>query len=156
MIVRPVEPRDHADIIELIRSIYDDYENMVLEVEHEAPHYLQPGDYFRSRAGDFWVVERDGLIVATVAMSVVGTMAELFCLYVRQSDRRQGLGRMLVEMVRREAEERGAHRLVMWSDTRFTDAHRLYRHMGFTQEGRRQLHDLSNTAEFGFWINLPK
>lgn len=154
--IRPVEPKDHAEIIAMIRSIYDDYDNMVLEVEKEAPHYLDPGKHFRSRGGDFWVVERNGEIVATVAATVAGNRAELFCLYVRQDARRQGLARRLVELVIAAAAQRGANRLEMWSDTRFTDAHRLYRNMGFTQDGERELHDLSDTVEYGFWINLPK
>ena len=40
--------------------------------------------------------------------------------------------------------------MTLWSDTRFTRAHRLYERLGFEREGTRKLQDLNNTTEFGF------
>jgi RimJ/RimL family protein N-acetyltransferase len=45
----------------------------------------------------------------------------------------------------------GIDRLVLWSDTRFDRAHRLYEGMGFTRTGERELPDDPNdTREFGY------
>ena len=42
-------------------------------------------------------------------------------------------------------------RLILWSDTRFDQAHRLYERMGFRRTGERILpDDLNQTREYGF------
>ena len=82
-------------------------------------------------------------------------VAELHRLYVRPDRRGQGLGSDLVRRVERHARERDAHRLFFWSDTRFTDAHRLYTRLGYGQaEGRRDLGDISNSSEYLFEKSL--
>jgi putative acetyltransferase len=48
------------------------------------------------------------------------------------------------------ARGKGASRIVLWSDTRFLTAHRLYRRLGYAQQGSRQLADISQSAEYGF------
>jgi len=49
----------------------------------------------------------------------------------------------------RLAERAGARRL--WTDSRFTDAHRLYARLGWGPTGAtRELHDLSATTELEF------
>jgi putative acetyltransferase len=41
--------------------------------------------------------------------------------------------------------------MFFWSDTRFTDAHRLYARLGYVQaDGRRDLGDVSNSTEYRF------
>jgi putative acetyltransferase len=44
--------------------------------------------------------------------------------------------------------------MFMWSDTRFADAHRLYRSLGFRQCGYRELNDSNNSKEYGFEMSL--
>jgi putative acetyltransferase len=46
--------------------------------------------------------------------------------------------------------------MFLWSDTRFTDAHRLYRSLGFRDCGYRELNDSNNSKEYGFEIALVK
>jgi putative acetyltransferase len=69
---------------------------------------------------------------------------------VHPSRRRQGWGRRLTELAIDYARRAGRRRMILWSDTRFLDAHRLYRKMGFTQRGMRELHDSNNSVEYGF------
>jgi putative acetyltransferase len=57
---------------------------------------------------------------------------------------------MAIEHARR-ADRR---RMILWSDTRFIDAHRLYTDMGFLQTGRRDLRDANNSVEYGFELAL--
>ena len=44
----------------------------------------------------------------------------------------------------------GLSRMVLWSDTRFVEAHAFYRAEGYAQTRMRRLQDLSCTTEYGF------
>ncbi len=151
--LRPTVPEDVPDILALIAEVFGEY-GCVLDAEHEDTHLLDPGPYFRERGGDFWVVERDGRILATVALVLHDDAGEIRCLYVHRSLRRQGWGRRLSEMTMDLARQAGKRRMILWSDTRFVEAHALYRAMGFSQHGTRELHDSNNTVEHGFEITL--
>ena len=122
---RPVTQADTNAVIRLIGEVWAEYD-CVLDTDIEEKHLLDPGTYFRSRGGDFWVVEEDGRIVATVAVMFEDGVPELKSLYVAREGRRKGLGERLTRMVEDFARERGAKEIVLWSDTRFSDAHRLY------------------------------
>lgn len=93
---------------------------------------------------------------ATAAPTTSATaIAELKTLYVWPDARRSGLGAALVAHVEREAQARfGATRMELWSDTRFTDAHRLYERLGYRRGSTRALHDLSNTLEYFYARDL--
>lgn len=151
--LRPTEPDDVPGILALIDEIFAEY-GCTLDAEHEDTYLLSPGPYFRERGGEFWVVEIDHKILATVAVLLRADAAELKCLYVHRSLRRQGWGRKLTELTMNFAREAGKRRMTLWSDTRFGEAHRLYSGMGFTQTGTRELHDSNNTTEYGFEISL--
>ena len=153
--LRPTVPGDVPRILALIGSIFREYD-CVLNVETEDVHLQNPGEYFRRRGGEFWVVEDAGEIVATGGFILVGEVAELKSLYVDPRRRRQGWGRRLTELVIARARERGCTRLALWSDTRFTKAHALYRDLGFTQEGERDLHDSNHSREYGFYLLLKQ
>jgi len=75
-------------------------------------------------------------------------------LYVHPSLRRQGWGRKLTTLAIAYAQAAGKQKMILWSDTRFTDAHRLYRNLGFTEMGRRDLNDSNNSVEYGFEMPL--
>ena len=151
--LRPTVPQDVPGILALIVEVFSEY-GCVLDAEHEDTHLLDPGPYFRERGGDFWVVEQEGRIVATVALALHGDAGEIRCLYIHRSLRRQGWGRRLSEMTMDVARQAGKRRMILWSGTRFVEAHALYRAMGFSQHGTRELHDSNNTVEHGFEITL--
>ncbi len=82
--------------------------------------------------------------------------AELKTLYVAAAARRRGLGVTLVRRAEREALAWGIADLGLWTDSRFTDAHRLYSRLGYAATGRsRDLHDLSGTTEIEYRRTLP-
>ncbi len=151
--LRPTVPEDVRGILALIGEIFAEY-GCVLDAENEDTYLLNPGPYFRERGGEFWVVEDRGQIVATVALALHADAGELKCLYVHRSFRRQGWGRVLTELTMDYARQAGKHRMILWSDTRFREAHRLYSRMGFSQRGARELHDSNNSIEYGFEIPL--
>ncbi len=150
---RPATRDDIPGIQALIASVYAEYDT-VLDLEGEDAHLIDPGDYFRSHGGEFWVMEEGAAIKATCAVLLHKTKAELKALYVHPSLRRRGIGAQLTKLVIDYARRHGRHKLILWSDTRFLDAHALYHKMGFTQRGRRELHDINNTVEHGFEMVL--
>ena len=93
---RPTVPEDVPGILNLIAGIYAEYD-CVLDAENDERHLLEPGAYFRAHGGEFWVVEENGVIRATVAVMLHDDAGELKTLYVHPSLRRQGLGRALSE-----------------------------------------------------------
>src|SRR5258707_141852 len=61
------------------------------------------------------------------------------------------IGCALVETVLDWCRAHEIPRLILWSDTRFEQAHRLYSRMGFIQTGERDLPlDVNGTREYGF------
>jgi putative acetyltransferase len=166
--VRTAEDTDAAGLIALVGSCFSEYEGCVLETEHEMPHLLRAASHFAGVGGRAWVAVVDGSVVdgtvvhgSGVNGSVVGSVAcrpatdagglELQMLYVLRPWRRRGLGARFVGLVEGEARRRRARFVELWSDTRFTDAHRLYRTLGYEQlPDVRELHDLSATREYRF------
>jgi putative acetyltransferase len=151
--LRPTIPEDVPGILALIGEIYSEYD-CVLDAQAEERHLLEPGHYFRARDGEFWVVEDDGKIRATVAVMLEQDAGELKSLYVHSSLRRQGWGRRLTRLAIDYARAKGKRKMILWSDTRFESAHRLYRSMGFQEMGLRELHDSNNSIEYGFELSL--
>jgi N-acetylglutamate synthase-like GNAT family acetyltransferase len=150
--LRPTVPEDVPGILALIGEVYAEYD-CVLNAEEDERHLLTPGPYFRSHGGEFWVVEESGLIRATVAVMLAEDAGELKSLYVHSSLRRQGWGRKLTMLAIAFARAGGRRKMILWSDTRFLDAHRLYRSLGFRETGVRDLHDSNNSVEYGFELS---
>jgi len=48
---------------------------------------------------------------------------------------------------------KGRSEIILWSDTRFTNAHRLYEKLGFKPLGKRELKDINKSVELGFKRN---
>jgi len=154
MKIRPVIKRDVPQIIKLIGDIWVEYD-CVWNLEQEDKHLLAPDDYFHSHNGEFWVAAIKSEIIATVAVLMLDdTTAELKSLYVRKDFRKQGLGEDLTNLAVEFARMKRARKIILWSDTRFTKAHRLYERMKFQKTGERELNDLNNSVEFGFKRNL--
>jgi putative acetyltransferase len=119
----------------------------------DLPDLLRAGSSFDAKGGAFWVVEDErGRVCACVAVDYPKPGAgELHRLYVRPDRRGQGLGSRLVRMAEDQAREQGAREMFFWSDTRFTNAHRLYERSGYTRMAEtRELGDVSRTVEYRF------
>jgi putative acetyltransferase len=153
--IRPALEADTQGVISLVAEVYAEY-GLKLDPEEDAErHILTPGPYFRASGGEFWVVvDAAGKVKATVAVYLHVDAGELKTLYVHPTWRRKGWGRRLSELAMDYARRAGKRRMILWSDTRFLDAHRLYRRMGFSECGVRELDDSNNTIEYGFEIFL--
>ncbi|MDP9432952.1 MAG: GNAT family N-acetyltransferase [Actinomycetota bacterium] len=150
-VLRDARDDDSAALIELIGSCWAEYPGCVLDVDAEEPWLRSPATAYGACGGRLWVAELDGRVVGCAGLRG----RELKSLYVAAAARRRGLGARLVRVVEREAAARGCRDLVLWSDTRFLEAHRLYAACGWEMQPEiRGLHDLSNTTEHLFTKTL--
>lgn len=151
-ILRPAEDSDAQDLFGLLSLCFADYPGCFVDPHDDLKDLRAPGAP-RPNDGVLWVTEDGtGRICACVSVDFPerGT-AELHRLYVRPDRRGKGLGSSLVRAVERHARAKGAARMVFWSDTRFTDAHRLYERLGYRRTGRRRdLGDISRSSEYHF------
>ncbi|HEY8383627.1 MAG TPA: GNAT family N-acetyltransferase [Microvirga sp.] len=152
-VLRPARDDDAQDLYGLITLCFAEYPGCFTDPHDDLPDLRRPASAAAEKKGSFWVVEDErGRVRACVFVDFPepGT-AELHRLYVRPDQRRQGLGAYLVSHVEEHARRNGASRVVFWSDTRFTQAHRLYERMGYGRDGRtRDLGDVSNSVEYFF------
>jgi N-acetylglutamate synthase-like GNAT family acetyltransferase len=153
MNVRLATADDAPAIVEMITGVFAEY-GLTCEPAGFDRDLADPGGYCRDRAGEFWVVEAGGAIVATVGLTIGGTVGELKRLYVDRAARGHGLGRRLTQLAIDHACAAGCTRFVAWSDTLFEHAHALYRSIGFTQDGKRPLYDINQSWEYGFSMDL--
>ncbi|MBA1157508.1 GNAT family N-acetyltransferase [Microvirga mediterraneensis] len=151
--LRPVVEDDAQDLFGLLSLCYAEYPGCFVDPHDDLPDLLSPSASYAGTGGAFWVVDDErGRVCACVAVDFPesGT-AELHRLYVRPDQRGRGLGAALVRRAESHARAKGAGRIVLWSDTRFTTSHRLYRRWGYAQiDGQRQLMDISKTVEYRF------
>lgn len=157
LVVRPVEDGDSGELIALIDMVFGEYPNCVLDVDNEMPELKAPARAAKESDARWWVAEAGGAIVASCAVEPeenVETL-ELKRLYVAKDARRRGLAAHFIDLAEREARNRGAKRIVLWSDTRFSDAHRLYERLGYARQPRtRALPDISKSIEFQYLKDL--
>ena len=157
LVIRPIVDSDRQDLFGLIAICYADYPGCFVDPHDDLPDLRAPSTSYDRTGGAFWAVEDErGRVCACVAVDFPesGT-AELQRLYVRPDQRGMGLGSRLVHRAEVHARSKGASRMVLWSDTRFVTAHRLYKRLGYVQgEGQRQLTDISQSVEYRFKKNL--
>jgi putative acetyltransferase len=157
LVIRPIVDSDRQDLFGLIAICYADYPGCFVDPHDDLPDLRAPSTSYDRTGGAFWAVEDErGRVCACVAVDFPesGT-AELHRLYVRPDQRGMGLGSRLVHRAEVHARSKGASRMVLWSDTRFVTAHRLYKRLGYVQgEGQRQLADISQSVEYRFKKNL--
>jgi GNAT superfamily N-acetyltransferase len=157
-VLRAVADSDAAGVRALIGGCFAEYDGCVLDPDGIDAWMAMPASSYAGKGGQFWVLSVPG--GATLAACVgwapeADGRAELKNLYVRASARRRGLGRRLVQLVEEAARGYGADTMLLWSDTRFLDAHRLYEDLGYQRTGQRALYDPSNSIEYGFAKALP-
>jgi putative acetyltransferase len=159
--IRHAADADAEGVIALYAACWGEYEGMILDTEEEMAHLHGVASHYRRAGGEAWVAEwstapfgaaSPGGVAGTVAWRpLTDQHAELQMLYVMPDARHKGLASHLVGMVERRVAGLGFAVLELWSDIRFTNAHRLYRTLGWEQlEETRFVGDLSNSTEFHF------
>jgi len=142
---------DVHGVIALIGRVFAEY-GFIFDAAVEVPDLHAFAAHYAPPHGSFYVVRRDTVVVGSVGVERLDAeTAELHRLYLDVAWRGRGLGRALVEAVLDWCRAHEVPRLVLWSDTRFDLAHRLYERMGFLRTGERILpEDVNDTREHGF------
>ncbi|HEU4367531.1 MAG TPA: GNAT family N-acetyltransferase [Methylomirabilota bacterium] len=150
MTIAPATRADAPGVIDLIGRVFVEY-GWIWDPAIEVPDLLRWTAYEPPR-GAFWVIRQGERVVGSAGVDRVDARtAELHRLYLDPAVRGRGLGDALVETVVAWCRERAVARLVLWSDTRFAHAHRLYVRHGFRQAGERVLpEDANQTREYHF------
>lgn len=141
---------DAPGVIELIGRVFVEY-GWIWDPAAEVPDLLRWTPY-EPPDGAFFVVREEGRVVGSVGVHRFGDdVAELHRLYLDAAVRGRGLGDALVQTVLAWCRDNGVSRLLLWSDTRFVHAHRLYLRHGFRRTGERELpQDVNQTREYHF------
>lgn len=152
MLLRPGRDADADGFVALIGRCWSDHPGCVLDVEHEERELLALGSYCAGRGGALWTAEEAGTVIGMAAILPAQAGAwELKKLYVHPDAHGSGLGQRLLQAAEAHAASAGASRLTLWSDTRFTRAHRFYEKRSYVRDGPvRALDDLSRSLEFGY------
>jgi putative acetyltransferase len=151
LVLRHVRDDDADAIISLISAVWSEYPGKILVPETDMPELLQPATSYARHDGRFWVLEANGRTIGTVALqpSEEPGVVELQKLYVARGLRRNGAGSFLCHLVEREARQRGAHAVELWSDVKLLDAHRRYEQLGYRRGPEiRQRDDTSHTVQY--------
>jgi putative acetyltransferase len=150
----PIVPATRADapgVIELIRRVFVEY-GWIWDEATEVSDLLRWSPHYEPPRGAFYVIRSQGRVMGSAGVDrPAAATAELHRLYLDPAMRGRGLGDALVETIVAWCRAQGVPRLTLWSDTRFTHAHRLYLRHGFRQTGERVLpQDVNHTREYHF------
>jgi len=149
--IAPATAADVPGVAALIGRVYAEY-GFVYDPRVEVPDLFDFDAHYAPPRGAFFVVRGAQTIVGSVGVELLDSRtAELHRLYLDAELRGRGTGRALTDTVLAWCRSREISHLVLWSDTRFDLAHRLYTRMGFTRTGERTLaEDVNDTREYRF------
>lgn len=156
MTIRIVDARDadRAALIALIEPIFAEYDGVIFDLE-ELPELEHIATSFARAGGAFWCAFEGERLVGSVGWIPAKDGIELRKLYVARDFRRHGLGDRLARKVEDAARSQGAAFVELWSDVKFTTAHRFYEARGYQRGSRtRSLGDKSDTVEYYFRLRL--
>ena len=146
MKVRRAIAADSPAVAVVVRAVYDEFGF----TWDEAGYHADLRDVEATYAA-FYIADVDGRIVGTAGLTSHGSLERL---YVLAEARGSGAGSALLTAVADEARRRGHDRLEIWSDKRFTDAHRLYERHGARVIGERVHDDPDSSHEWGLVLDL--
>jgi len=152
--IRQAVDADGDAIIRVVNACFKLYEDqgVYLDMDNLDADLVALRSKYEKLGGEIWVAENDQKIVGIVGYTPeAGGMIELKRLYVEPGLHGSGLGLRLLAMVEEALDRRGDTAISLWSDTRFTRAHKFYERAGYIRQAEtRFLHDLSKTEEYCF------
>lgn len=134
MIVRAYRPGDAQAVIDVIVPIQREEFGVSITAEDQPDLADIPG-WYQTGAGQFWLAERDGRAVGTIALKDIGDGAvALRKMFVRPEGRGPaGAASALLATALEHARAHGVREIWLGTTDRFLAAHRFYEKNGFTQ-----------------------
>ena len=155
VIYRPGLDADASQLIALVEKCYAEYDGCILDVAGEEPQLNYIATHFAGKNGEFWTAHLEDKLVGCIGYTFLQGELELKHLYVDGDIRRRGIASRLCDQVEQAAERLRVDKIVLWTDTRFKEAHQLYENRGFVGGAKtRTLNDLSNTVEYYYEKSL--
>jgi GNAT superfamily N-acetyltransferase len=172
--VRLATGADSLGIVDVIQTVYNEY-GFTWEADGYHADLYDIEKHYLSQGEPFWVAEMDGKIVGTVAcetfplipgnfgetavvdgdVRVSATTCSVERLYVHPDARGNGIASALMEVCMQWAREQGHKAMEVWSDKRFTAAHKLYQKLQAKVVGERICPgDPDEAEEHGFILPL--
>lgn len=156
-----IEIRDATDddgeaLLLVMGAAFAEYPPCLME-RGEYPELARPASSFREHGGVLWVVEDHLGVVGCggVAPSTEPGLFELKKIYLLPRARGRRLGGQLVSLAETFARAAGGTRAHLFSDTRFTTAHRVYERAGYVLlPDVRALGDVSQSLEYHYEKSL--
>jgi RimJ/RimL family protein N-acetyltransferase len=151
----PYDGQRHGDgPWRVVAAVFEEYGFPFAESDYDAD-LADPATYYDGTTGWFSVVEDDGgLVVGCVGLTDEGEACSS-CTGCTCWHRRGGAGRERAGAVGTGCgTERGARKVILFSDVHFEDAHRLYRRFGFCCTRFRYAPDPWQSREWGFELDL--
>lgn len=139
----------------VIKGVYEEYGLTWDPDDYHRDLYTVQETYIDS-GGFFSALVHNDTVIGTVAGLDRGEEAEIERLYLLRRYRGRGYGRRMTEYFLNWARIKGHRRAIAWSDKNFTDAHQMYKRMGFALIGDRVLDDPDESPEWGFKLNLDQ
>ena len=149
--LREARNKDSDQIIKLIRDCFNEYPKCYLDVDVEMPELKKIYSYFKFKNGNFWVFEKNNKVIGSMGLAPKGKDLELHKLYIKKNQRGKGLAKIMVIKAEKYAKKFGFKKMILWTDTRFKEAHLMYLKLNYKKMKKtRRLYDISNTTEFHF------
>jgi putative acetyltransferase len=132
---RHVEEKDNSELAEVIRTVFREY-----KIDRPGTVYYDPTTdnlfkLFRTPRSEYWIAEVNGKIAGGCGIfptpGLPDGCAELVKLYLLASQRRKGIGRLLLEKSFESAKQLGYNQLYLESFPELDRALRLYEKAGF-------------------------
>jgi N-acetylglutamate synthase-like GNAT family acetyltransferase len=131
--IRPYQPGDEDQIIALIVTIQREEFGIQITAADQ-PDLLAIPEFYQSGDGGFWVVERAGEIVGTIALKDIGNhQAALRKMFVAAQvrGRDHGIAAKLLDQLVAHARSRGTEDIYLGTNPALLAAHRFYEKNGF-------------------------
>lgn len=154
MIIRDAAHKDIPELITIVSEVFDEY-GFIFDVNNELPDFVHFNEYYRNPDRTLYVVEYEKIIAGCGALKLNENGGMITRVYLRKKCRGHGLGKILVNHLVDMAKKARVPHVCLWTDTRFTVAHNLYKSLGFKQTTRRRpLNDVNDSYEIYFKMNL--
>lgn len=156
--IRLATAADRQPIIELIDSIYQEYDDKVC-LEGAESELLEIPESYHKIGGEFWVLsDESGNVLGThgaFPKDIDQKLAGFRRLYLAKHLRGTDFGHQLMQISIDWAWDKGFEQIEFWSDTRFSRAHRFFEKFGFQQDGRvREMLDSHDPySEYYFFLD---